>query len=64
MSKMIKKSELTNNKWYNIKLGSCIVTYCNECNAQRTHHCVDIVRIGEGTMCVFLCDYCRFNNEN
>ena len=62
LSKIMKKSSLDEARWFNIKVGSCIVTFCDDCRGQRTHHCVDNYRNGGDVMFVFLCDYCRFNS--
>jgi hypothetical protein len=61
MSKMIRDSELVKCKWFDVRFYSSIVSFCEECDCQRTHTCVDRYRLGDDWMLVFLCDHCRFS---
>jgi hypothetical protein len=61
MSKLIKESVLVENRWFDVRVGSCIVSYCEVCDCQRTHTCIDRYRMGDDSMLVFLCDRCRFS---
>lgn len=65
MSKMIRDSELVASRWFDVRVGSSIVSYCDDCGIQRTMTCVDRQRMGDDFMLVFLCDHCRFSmNSN
>ena len=57
---MIKQSFLADKKWFNIGIGSSVVSYCEDCDHQRTHSCVDKSLVDGEWLYVFLCDYCRF----
>jgi len=61
LSKMIQESVLDETRWFGVHVGSCIVSYCEDCNCQRTMTCTDRYRIGDDRMLVFLCDHCRFS---
>ena len=61
MSVMIKQSVLYETKWFDIRIGSSIVTFCERCICQRTHTCADRYWVDGGWVLTFLCDFCRFN---
>ena len=60
MSKIIRKSVLDDTKWFGIREGSSVVSYCEDCRCQRTHTCTDSFWKDDESWFVLLCDFCRF----
>lgn len=57
---MIKQSVLADARWFGVDVGISVVSYCEDCECQRTHTCVDKSWVDEEWLYVFLCDYCKF----
>jgi len=60
VSKVIKKSVLDAARWWGVRVGSSVVSYCKVCECQRTHRCVDSFWEEGELWFVFVCDFCRF----
>jgi hypothetical protein len=59
MSKLIRQSVLVDNRWFGVRVGSVVVSFCERCECQRTHTCVDKSWVGGEWVFVFICDVCQ-----
>lgn len=59
MIKHIPKSILDENKWYGIREGSHLVSYCAKCQCQRCHQCIGKEWVEGDWLFSFRCNSCH-----